>query len=295
MNWPNVTVLMAVRNSEKYLRKSIKSILQQQYNNFVFMIIDDASEDQSPKIIKSFRDERIMLITNKKAVGLTKNLNFGMKKSLSRYIIRMDADDLAHKTRIKKQVEFMEKNPSIDVSGSWVKTFGVRKYEWKFPLSDNEIKMELLFSNPLAHPSIIIKSESFKKFDIQYDEYYLYAQDFELWARSMKYLNFSNIGEFLLFYRLRKEHFNNLIQAPKRKLIEDIYRFQLSRLGLDVDREDILTNHLRFVGKRHGLFDFINIPLWSKRLYKANLASLVYNPDEFKKYLIKKTIARVFL
>lgn len=295
MNWPKVTVLMAVKNSEKYLEQSIKSILQQQYKNFAFLIIDDASEDQTPRIIKSFRDKRIRLITNKKAVGLTKNLNFGMKMSLSKYIVRMDADDLAHRTRIKKQVDFMEKNPSIDVSGSWIKTLGVREYEWKFPVSDSEIKMELLFSNPLAHPSIIIRPESFKRFNIEYDEHYLYSQDFELWARSIKYLNFSNIGEVLLFYRLRKDHFNALKQAPKQKFIRDIYRFQLSRLGLDVNKEDVLTKHLQFVGKNHNLLDFINIPLWSKRLYEANLTSRVYNPNEFRNYLIKKTIGRLFL
>ena len=79
---PQISVIMAVYNGEKFLEEAIGSILKQTFSNFEFIIIDDGSEDTSLKIIKNFKDKRISLLENKKNIGLSSSLNKSISLSL---------------------------------------------------------------------------------------------------------------------------------------------------------------------------------------------------------------------
>ena len=96
---PKISVLMSVNNGERYLEKSIESIIHQTFNDFEFIIINDGSHDDRLNIIKSYDDKRIKLINNKKRLGLTKSLNRGIELCKSEIIARMDADDISKKDR----------------------------------------------------------------------------------------------------------------------------------------------------------------------------------------------------
>ena len=111
MKNPLVSILMPVYNSEKYLREAIKSILNQTFTNFELIIINDGSTDNSLKIIKSFKDNRIKIIKNKGNLGLIKTLNKGIDLAQGKYIARMDADDIAMPKRLEKQIAFFNENP----------------------------------------------------------------------------------------------------------------------------------------------------------------------------------------
>ncbi len=90
MRNPKITVLMSVYNGEKYLREAIESILNQTFGDYEFLIIDDASTDDSREIILSYEDERIKLIDNKENIGLTKSLNKGAScKTQIRFVVEM--------------------------------------------------------------------------------------------------------------------------------------------------------------------------------------------------------------
>src|SRR3989344_8117032 len=120
---PLVSVVMPVYNAQLYLSLAVKSILAQTYKNFEFIIVDDASTDSTPKILNDFNkiDKRIILLKDKTNLGVTKSLNIGVSKAKGKYIIRMDADDWSYPERFELQVELMEKNPSVIVSGSYIK------------------------------------------------------------------------------------------------------------------------------------------------------------------------------
>src|SRR3989339_1798388 len=120
LNTPFVSVIMPVYNSDQYVSSSITSILNQSYSNFEFIIIDDASKDETFNKLLEFKkkDKRIILVKNKKKEGVTKSLNKAIKIARGKYIIRMDADDWSYPNRFKLQVELMEKNPDVVVSGS---------------------------------------------------------------------------------------------------------------------------------------------------------------------------------
>ena len=86
---------MSVYNAEKYIEEAIESVLNQTYNKFEFIIINDGSKDNSLKIIEKFlsKDDRIILI-DRENKGLVASLNEGILKSKGNFIARMDADDI---------------------------------------------------------------------------------------------------------------------------------------------------------------------------------------------------------
>jgi glycosyltransferase involved in cell wall biosynthesis len=118
---PEISVLMSVYNAEQYLEKAIESILNQSFKNFEFLIINDASDDNSLNIINRFQDHRLHVYSNPVNLGLANSLNKGINLSQGKYIARMDADDIAVLSRLAIQYTFLEKNPHIDICGASVR------------------------------------------------------------------------------------------------------------------------------------------------------------------------------
>src|SRR5262245_42010821 len=105
MTGVRLTVLMAVRNGGSYLRPAVASILGQTYPDFEFLIVDDASTDETVEVIRSYRDRRIRLITLEQNIGQTAALNRGLSEVATEWIARMDADDYSAPDRFQMQME----------------------------------------------------------------------------------------------------------------------------------------------------------------------------------------------
>ncbi|MDP6770971.1 MAG: glycosyltransferase family A protein, partial [Anaerolineales bacterium] len=115
-----VTVLMPVYNGTRYLREAIDSILKQTFEDFEFLIIDDASTDESASVILSYSDERIRFVQNKSNVGQVRCQNIGLDLARGQYIARLDQDDSSLATRLRRQVDLMESDPRLAVVGTWM-------------------------------------------------------------------------------------------------------------------------------------------------------------------------------
>jgi len=115
-----VSVIMSVYNGQKHLREAIESILAQTVRDYEFIIIDDASKDDSLKITEEYakKDGRIKIIRNEENIGLTKSLNKALKQAKGEYIARQDADDFSKKNRLELQLRFLEKNKDIFLCGT---------------------------------------------------------------------------------------------------------------------------------------------------------------------------------
>ena len=122
MTEPILTVLMTVYNGEPYLKDAVSSILNQTYRNFHFLILDNASTDNSRKIIRKFKDARIELVELIENISHTAALNRGLKLIDTPLVARMDADDISINNRFEIQVAFMEKNPSVVLLGTAFQT-----------------------------------------------------------------------------------------------------------------------------------------------------------------------------
>ena len=109
-----ISIIMSVFNNSKTLKRSIESILNQDYENFEFLIMNDCSNDSSKEILKNFenKDSRIKIFHNKKNIGLTKSLNILIDNATGKLIARQDADDYSSKDRLSTQVAFL-REPSV--------------------------------------------------------------------------------------------------------------------------------------------------------------------------------------
>ncbi|NVM23939.1 MAG: glycosyltransferase, partial [Desulfobacterales bacterium] len=205
---PKVTVLMSVYNGEKYLREAIDSILNQTFEDYEFLIIDDGSTDGTAAILGSYHDLRMKVVRNEENMGLTKSLNKGLTIAKGGYIARMDADDISLPERLQKQVEYLEVHPEIGVVGTWADytdEHGVSRGAWRFPTEPALVGWWIILGGfCLAHPSVMMRFDVIKRLGF-YDPEAIYAQDCELWTRANSVTRLANIPEVLLRYRYQEK------------------------------------------------------------------------------------------
>ncbi len=198
MNEIIVTIGLPVYNAEIFIGDTIKSILNQSYKDFRLIILDDGSTDNSISIIKTFKDPRIELIVDGQNKGLPYRLNQLASLTKTKYLARMDADDIMHSDRIAQQLELLESNQNIDVLGT--NAYSINEYNTVNGLRLNRSSNnELIKVNSFIHPTIMANTKWFK--DNPYDEKAIRVEDAELWFRTSKKYNLYVITEPLLFYR----------------------------------------------------------------------------------------------
>ena len=104
---------MPVYNGLPYLPHAIESVLDQTFTDFEFLIINDASTDDSFACIRSYKDPRIRLVCNETNLGQTRTLNKGLELAQGPFIARLDQDDIAYPKRLAKQVAYLDANPEV--------------------------------------------------------------------------------------------------------------------------------------------------------------------------------------
>lgn len=207
-----ISVIMSVYAEPlEWISKSIESILNQTFNDFEFIIVNDNPNSENHKnLLRKYanKDSRIKLIENKINNGLTKSLNIALRETQSKYVARMDADDISMPLRLQIQYDFMESHPEVDVCGTWVRAFGdIALFADKrliMPVTNTEIKIQSLIYSPMIHPSAFFRMTRLPK--VMYNENYKKAQDYVLWGELIKQgFVFRNIPDYLLKYRVTKK------------------------------------------------------------------------------------------
>lgn len=200
---PAVTVLMAVRNGERFLRETIDSILNQHFDDFEFLVVDDASTDGTQAILRSYRDPRIRVLVNEQHLGLSRSLNRGIGEARGRYIARTDADDISEPERLARQVQLLDGRPDIALVGSCYTIIDEEGREtgrrW-VPCDQHEIRWMLQFCNAFAHSAVMLRRQVLNTVG-HYDESLAYAMDYDLWLRIAARGRVGNLNEFLLRWR----------------------------------------------------------------------------------------------
>jgi len=201
-----VSVILPAYNCLKYIDNCIQSIQNQTLSDFEFIIIDDCSTDGTFEIIKqaSLRDKRIRPYRNKGNSGICFSLNRAIALATSDLVARMDADDISHPDRLKKQFDFLETHPDVILVGTNIELIdenneiiGQREY----PQNHDEIVKALNDYSPFCHPSVMFRKEAIVKAG-GYREQYRDAEDYDLWLRLKNQGKMANIQEYLLQYRI---------------------------------------------------------------------------------------------
>lgn len=195
---------MPVRNAGRFLVESIESILNQTVSDFEFLIIDDASTDNSWKIIQKYakKDRRIIIFRNKVKSKLVKSLNFLNPKTKGKYIARMDADDISLPDRFEKQVEYLEKNPNIVACGGQeyiIDEEGKTVAEKYFP-SDPKACHDLILNYMVVQPpALMARGNDFRRY--RYQNHIFGNDDISMHFKLLQSGDFGNVGDFIFKYR----------------------------------------------------------------------------------------------
>lgn len=246
---PKISVLLPVFNGMPYLPSAISSILNQTYKNLEVIVINDGSTDDSLKYLKTLRDKRVKIITNKSNLGLVYSLNIGLKNAKGEYIARMDSDDISHKMRIKKQFAFLIKNDQVDLCGSWVLVINEKSQKIglkKTPLTHKKIVKFLDWYSPIIHPTFFATREFYKSVN-GYSQQFEFAEDYDLLIRGKKNHIYANMPEALLSFRKQKSRrsyvsISKMSKADMRVKIENINLYGLTLVrGLALIKQILST------------------------------------------------------
>ena len=221
-----ISVVLSSATAEAVLGDAIESILDQTFQNFEFIIVEDASTDNSFKIIKKYMklDNRIILLRNEENLGIAETRTKGTKYAKGKFIAVADADDISIPPRFAKQYDYLESHLDCGVVGGFIelfdgeanKTIGVRKYHE----DDSRLRKRIFLYSPVAQPVSMIRRKAFDYLGY-YDPKFPPAEDLDFWFRIGTKYKFGNIQEILLKYRVNKQSATiSDIQTMEAKTLE---------------------------------------------------------------------------
>lgn len=233
---------MAVYNTRgDYLKAAIESILNQSFEDFEFIIVNDASTDETNKILDYYTDKRIVKIENKTNLGLTISLNKALRIAKGEYIARMDSDDISLPDRLKRQLDYMKIHREIVVLGSWARELGTKRILKPIKCLDHEHRrVKMLFRNSgVIHPTAMIRGDFLKKHGIRYDEEIKKGQDYALWSEIINYGRIENMEIPLLEYRVHPNQISVKHKKEQDEYAEKIKVKQMEVSGMPLDSREI--------------------------------------------------------
>jgi glycosyltransferase involved in cell wall biosynthesis len=214
---PLVSIIVPCINEDpKVLIESLASIRDQSFRNFECIVIDESTDTYISNVCESFckSDARFVYIHPKERVGLSASLNIGIGISKGDFIARFDSDDICSRGRLALQVEFMNENLEIGIVGSAIDLIddsGALIGRRMYPSDHSAIKRAFIFSNALAHPTVMFRKTVLLMSGGAYDASFLYAEDLEFWLRLLNCgIIFANISEPLVKYRQQNTNRNKL-------------------------------------------------------------------------------------
>jgi glycosyltransferase involved in cell wall biosynthesis len=199
-NSPKVSIILPTYNRAHIIEKAIQSVLNQTYQDFEIIIIDDGSKDDTKKIIRGFqeKDNRIKYIRFEENKGAAAARNAGIKMSKGEYITFQDSDDEWVIDKLEKQMKIIETSSEniVVYCGFWRIDGDEKTYIPDIKISNREgnIHKELLKGNFVDTPSILLPKKNLEKIGM-FDENLSRLQDWDLVIRLSRYYNFILIDE----------------------------------------------------------------------------------------------------
>jgi glycosyltransferase involved in cell wall biosynthesis len=237
MNNKDITVVMPFMNAEKTIARAVLSVIKQSHSPKQIILIDDGSTDSSIDIVSRY-DDNVMLLSDGHNLGLAARLNQGIEMTTTRYLARMDADDIMHPDRLKKQVEYMYNHPKIDILSTGYYLFIDDPFEIVSHTNFEEdclLEAETIANgSAMLHPSVMGKTAWFKQ--NSYNVKLSKCQDQELWERTVKFSNFARLADRLMYYRI--DHPINI-----NKIIET--QLCVAKIAKSISNYKIRTNKLK--------------------------------------------------
>lgn len=224
-----VSIIMGVYNAEATIQRALDSIIKQSYQEWIFIICNDGSTDQTRIILKEYQkkyEKKFLIIENKENLGLTYSLNRCLECVKTEYIARMDSDDVSLPNRLERQVHFLDLNKEYGFVGCIAKKFDENGIWGVIRVPQSPANKDLLWNSSFVHPTIMIRKNAMDLVNgYRNIKTTQRCEDYDLWLRLYaNNIKGFNIQDVLFYYYEGQDSYNK--RKYKYRVNEAITRFQ---------------------------------------------------------------------
>ena len=261
-----VAIFTAYHNRENDVKESIESLLNQNYNNFIVVAINDGSSDTTLDRLQEIKNDKLIIL-NKKNSGFVSSIIYAINKVDSEYIAIHGSGDISLPDRIKLQAQVLDDNSNVGVVGCHYKNNDlIRNKSIEFTSLSGLIHKRIMLDhlcvkNPLTHGEVTIRRSVYNKVG-GYNPFFTFAQDYELWIRLSQLTDFYIVPEVLYLRYVRSDG----VSGSVNKIAVQQYLASMARMNAKEIKLNL--NILSFLNKKR---DSILI----KRLFKLNVRALL--------------------
>ena len=283
-----MSVVVPAYNAEAFLDEALLSIASQDFRGFEIVVVDDGSTDSTGSILSDCNPAQLRIVTLGQNAGIAVARNLGAQAANGKYIAWLDADDFSYPDRLRVQYEYMERHPKVGLCGTWVRSLSATTSKvWRYPRRPDYLRARMLFDNPFATSSVIVRRDAMGSSDTPFDSSFPPAEDYDLWERISHRWEVANIPRVLSAYRIHAEQTTAKSPQQLGQSISRIQRRQLERLRLDVSGEEWRLHVACGVGWGESLTeeDMKPLRMWLNKIEQANDRLNVYNSSALRSVL----------
>lgn len=200
---PVVSLIMPVYNGMPYLPLAVESVLNQTFENFELIIVDDCSDESTKEYLRSIKDKRVILINNDRNLGVQLTLKRGINEAKGQFIARLDSDDISMSNRLENQLIFFNQHPDYGIIGTSYRSLNENGDILSVREENNddvEVRWKMLFKSPFVHSTVMFRKSIIDQYNLNYDQEF--AEDYDLWNRMLNYTKGYILKEPLVDYRI---------------------------------------------------------------------------------------------
>jgi glycosyltransferase involved in cell wall biosynthesis len=237
MSKPELSIIMPLFNSERYVGVAVESLLSQSYGDFELIIVNDCSTDGSLEVLRKYNDQRICIMHNETNQGIVFSRNKGLKAANGTFIAPFDSDDVAMPNKFNLQIGFLKKHTRLGMLGSWAKLIdengNLLKKRWKLKAKSERIPAVMFFRNYFVQSAVIMRRDAMPKHG--YRNGYDLVEDWMMWCEIAENHPVWNFPEYLIQYRIHK-HGNSQADSDLMHMKDKIiFGYHFNKLGLKPD------------------------------------------------------------
>jgi len=241
-----LSIIMPLYNSEKFIAAAVESLLSQSYGDFELIIVNDGSTDGSLDVLSQFKDKRINVLHNTSNQGIVYSRNKGLAVATGAFVAPFDADDIAMPGKFRLQIDFLKKNPHFGMVGSWVKIIdehgNLLKKRWKLNARPEQISAILLFRNYFVQSAVTMRHDAIPKHG--YRPGYDLVEDWMMWHEIAVRYPVWNLPQYLVKYRLHEHGNSQKDQELLRQKDKMIFDSLFLKMGIQPTNEDFELYYL---------------------------------------------------
>lgn len=287
---PKISVILSVYNGETYLDECLRSICEQTFVEFELIVVDDASTDGTPEILRrhAAQDLRIIVLTNERNKERSVSRNIALAHARADLVAIMDADDIALPDRLAKQFAFMCTNPDVLVCGGALTCHETGENIY-YPMNDEAIRTQLLWASPFAHSAVMFRRNPVLETG-GYDPAMPFAEDYDLWSRLavLHSWRFANLDEVLIRYRIHPHADRRMYHARLRECALAIMKSHMLRLGIPETVVDMEAHLKLFFQDQPRDVSLERVQGWVAYLMEWNRRACIFAPHGFEKLCLQK-------